>query len=126
MFLLILFFIAKQNKNTGGLNREQLLQLALAWNAIEVAKEHIIKDDLNDLTVETKQKLFIEALILDRPQFINTFIKLNFNIPEMFYEKQTNKPWKLNWEQLKKLYNKNENKRVRYKEKERNEFYVKF
>jgi hypothetical protein len=53
--LLNLFFsIAKQKKsseNKAGLNREQLLQLALAWNAIEVAKEHIIKDDLSDLTV---------------------------------------------------------------------------
>jgi len=27
------------------------LKLALAWDAIEVAKEHIIKDDLDDLTV---------------------------------------------------------------------------
>jgi len=49
-----LFFIAKKQKNSenkSGLNREQLLQLALAWDAIEVAKEHIIKDDLSDLTV---------------------------------------------------------------------------
>jgi hypothetical protein len=27
------------------------LKLALAWDAIEVAKEHIIKDDLSDLDV---------------------------------------------------------------------------
>ena len=31
--------------------KEQLLRLALAWNAFAVAKEHIIKDDLNDLDV---------------------------------------------------------------------------
>ena len=50
------FLLAKQKKgppgNDHGLNREQLLQLALAWDAIEVAKEHIIKDDLNDLNVK--------------------------------------------------------------------------
>jgi hypothetical protein len=53
-YFLNAFFVAKQkesSKNQAGLNREQLLQLALAWDAIEVAKEHIIKDDLNDLSV---------------------------------------------------------------------------
>jgi hypothetical protein len=30
--------------------------LALAWNAIDVAKEHIIKDDLSDLDVSLKRK----------------------------------------------------------------------
>ncbi|CAF4148895.1 unnamed protein product, partial [Rotaria sp. Silwood2] len=38
-------------------NREQLLYLALAWNAIHVAKVHIIKDDLTDLRSDTKEKL---------------------------------------------------------------------
>jgi hypothetical protein len=51
------FFVAKQkqcSETKAGLNREQLLQLALAWDAIEVAKEYIIKDDLNDLSVISK------------------------------------------------------------------------
>ena len=47
------FSLAKQKKNNTGLDREQLLQLALAWNAIEVAKEHIIKDDLSNLNVRS-------------------------------------------------------------------------
>ena len=29
----------------------------------------------------------------------------------MFYEKQNNKPWKLKWDQLEKLYNDNEKKK---------------
>ena len=33
------------------LNREQLLGLALAWDALGVAKEYIIKDDVTDLEV---------------------------------------------------------------------------
>jgi len=37
----------------------------------------------------------------------------------MFYQKQINKPWKLKWEQLAKLYNDNENKKVRYTKKKR-------
>ncbi|CAF1110172.1 unnamed protein product [Rotaria sordida] len=105
---------AKQKKSSetnSELDREQLLQLALAWDAIEIAKEYIVKDDLNDLTSEKKEQLFFEALILDRPQFINTFLKLNFNLPEMFYERQINKPWKLKWNQLAKLYNDNDKKK---------------
>ncbi|CAF1532094.1 unnamed protein product [Adineta ricciae] len=97
-------------KTKSGLNREQLLQLALAWDAIEVAKQHIIKDDLNDLSPETKEKLFFEALILDRPQFVHVFIKLNFNLRDMFYERQINNPWRLKWDKLARLYNDNEKK----------------
>lgn len=49
-------FSAKQKKNSGNGNdaaqdREKLLELALAWDALSVAKEHIIKEDLNDLNV---------------------------------------------------------------------------
>ncbi|CAF3293085.1 unnamed protein product [Rotaria socialis] len=90
-------------KNTV-VDREQLLNLALAWNAIEVAKDHIIKDDLNDLNAAVKEKLFLEALILDRPQFVNTFIKLNFDLAQIFYQKKINQPWELKWHQLEKLY----------------------
>lgn len=43
----------RSNVNTG-LNREQLLELALAWDALGVAKEYIIKDDVNDLEVNEK------------------------------------------------------------------------
>jgi hypothetical protein len=47
-------YAAKQKTRTDvnkGLNREQLLELALAWDALGVAKEYIIKDDVNDLEV---------------------------------------------------------------------------
>ncbi|CAF3112137.1 unnamed protein product [Rotaria sp. Silwood2] len=94
-------------------NREQLLYLALAWNAIHVAKVHIIKDDLTDLRSDTKEKLFFDALLLDRPQFVNTFIKLNFDLTHMFYERQTNQPWKLRLNQLLRLYNNDDKKNVR-------------
>ena len=53
-----LFVVAKKTKSSEAkseLNRGQLLQLALAWDAIEVAKEHIIKDDLNSLDVRSKE-----------------------------------------------------------------------
>ncbi|CAF1216246.1 unnamed protein product, partial [Rotaria magnacalcarata] len=83
-------------KNTA-VDREQLLNLALAWNAIEVAKDHIIKDDLNDLSSAVKEKLFLEALMLDRPHFVNTFIKLNFDLAQIFYQKKINQPWELKW-----------------------------
>lgn len=47
-------FVAKQKRNcesSSELDRAQLLKLALAWDAIEIAKAHIIKDDLSDLSV---------------------------------------------------------------------------
>ncbi|CAF3545225.1 unnamed protein product, partial [Rotaria sp. Silwood2] len=94
-------------------NRDQLLYLALAWNAIHVAKEYIIKDDLNDLRPDTKEKLFFDALLIDRPQFVNTFIKLNFDVTQMFYEKQINQPWKLRSKQLLRLYANDDKKNVR-------------
>ncbi|CAF1134485.1 unnamed protein product [Rotaria sp. Silwood1] len=94
-------------------NREQLLQLALAWNAIHVAKEHIIKDDLNNLHSENKEILFFDALLLDRPQFVNTFIKLNFDLTQMFYERQINQPWKLRLNQLLRLYNNDDRKKIK-------------
>jgi hypothetical protein len=63
----------------------------------------------------------LDALKRDRPQFINTFIKLNFNVPGMFYQKQTNKPWKLVWRELAKLYNDDNIKNVREDKTNRNQ-----
>ncbi|CAF1230161.1 unnamed protein product [Rotaria sordida] len=95
------------------IDREQLLHLALAWNAIHVAKEYIIKDDLNDLDSDAKEKLFFNALLLNCPQFVNIFIKLNFNLTQIFYEKQINQPWKLRLNQLLRLYNNDDSKKGR-------------
>ncbi|CAF4113570.1 unnamed protein product, partial [Rotaria sp. Silwood2] len=99
-------------KNTP-VDRGHLFHLTLAWNAIHVAKEYIIKDDLNDLGSDTKEKLFFDALLLDCPQFVNTFIKLNFDLTQMFYEKQINQPWKLRLNQLLRLYNNDDSKKNR-------------
>jgi hypothetical protein len=35
----------------------------------------------------------------------------------MFYERQINKPWKLKWDELSKLYNNNDTKKVKYRKK---------
>ncbi|CAM2727627.1 unnamed protein product [Rotaria socialis] len=104
---------AKQHRSletNKAVDRKQLLRLALAWNAIQVAKDHIIKDDLNDISSQVKEQLFFEALILDRPQFVNIFIKLNFDLAQMFYENKINQPWQLKWLQLKRLYEKDAKK----------------
>ena len=53
------FLSAKQKRNAksdAGVQREQLLLLALAWDALAVAKEYIIKDDLNDLNVSDDEE----------------------------------------------------------------------
>lgn len=56
------FFIAKQQESANenkAATRKQLLLLALAWDAIDVAKEHIIKEDLSDLDVNFKEMKII-------------------------------------------------------------------
>ncbi|CAF0835391.1 unnamed protein product [Didymodactylos carnosus] len=96
-------------------DRIQLLQLALAWDCIEVAKEHIIKNNVDDFKLDAEEKLFIEALELDRPAFVNTFIKLGFDLQKMFYQydqQDQNKQWKLKWSVLKKLYNEGDKRKV--------------
>lgn len=55
----------------------------------------------------------MSALKQDRPLFVNTFIKANFNVSKIFYEKQTNKPWSLNWRKLSELYKEDDSKKVR-------------
>ena len=59
-----------------------------------------------------KEQLFFRALTLDRPQFVNTFIKLNFDLPRMFYQKKVNRGWELRETQLTSLYNYNQAKQV--------------
>lgn len=48
-------FLAKQDKSSDVSSRKQLLRLALAWDAIEVAKELIIKEDLSDFDVSYEE-----------------------------------------------------------------------
>ena len=58
IFPRLMSFPVKQHesaKTKTGLHRQQLLQLALAWDAIEIAKQHIIKDDLDDLSVRRER-----------------------------------------------------------------------
>ncbi len=132
-YLVVIAKIEKSSETNKTAKRVQLLHLALAWDAIEIAKEHIIKDDLSDLDVSleenlinnfikyiyiyfqniAKTKLFIAALKRNSPQFVNTFIKLNFDISPIFYQKRTNKPWKLIWDELGPLYNDNSKRNVR-------------
>ena len=52
--------VVRQNNNADkdqSAHLAQLLELALAWDAIEVAKEHIIKDDLSDMSVSISKQL---------------------------------------------------------------------
>lgn len=59
-----------------------------------------------------KEEIFFRALNLDRPHFVTTFIKLNFDLPRMFYQKKVNRGWELRETQLTGLYNYNQAKQV--------------
>lgn len=50
--------------------------------------------------------------MLDRPQFVQVFIKHNFELRDMFYEKRTNEPYRLKWKSLENLYNDDPLKKV--------------
>lgn len=57
------------------------------------------------LQVKSRENLFFTALRLDRSSFVQTFIKLNFNVAQMFYETNGNRSLKFQWSKLRELYN---------------------
>lgn len=64
-----------------------------------------------------KKELLLLALKQDRPQFVHTFLKLDFNLPSIFYRHQSNREWTLNQTQLIDLYNDEEIRNVRRRKK---------
>ncbi|CAD5125413.1 DgyrCDS13644 [Dimorphilus gyrociliatus] len=54
----------------------QQLRLALAWNVLEIAKEHILN---NDIDTKEIQKLFMEAVKICRTEFVSFFLR-NYDI----------------------------------------------
>ncbi|CAF1276333.1 unnamed protein product [Rotaria magnacalcarata] len=76
---------ARRNVNRKDQNaqRTQLLQLAMDWNCIDVAKELILENSLDNIL--NKEHTFIYALTKDLPTFVYEFLKLGIDPSKIFF-----------------------------------------
>ncbi|CAF4840745.1 unnamed protein product [Rotaria socialis] len=63
--------------------RTQLLQLAMDWNCIDVAKELILENSLDNIL--NKEYTFIYALTKNLPTFVYEFLKLGIDPSKIFF-----------------------------------------
>ncbi|CAF3178228.1 unnamed protein product [Rotaria socialis] len=80
------------NKSPKGKNNEKaidersaLLNLAMDWNCIHVAKEFVFQNALD--TIQDPNKYFIRALTDNLPTFVYEFLKLGLNPADVFFSK---------------------------------------
>ncbi|CAF0878333.1 unnamed protein product [Adineta steineri] len=80
---------SRQNVNRRDQNaqRSQLLQLAMDWDCIDVAKELILQNSLDNIL--NKEEAFLNALTRDLPEFVYEFIKLGIDLGKIFFENDT-------------------------------------
>ncbi|CAF4870469.1 unnamed protein product [Rotaria sp. Silwood1] len=76
---------ARQNVNKKDQNaqRSQLLLLAMDWNCIDVAKELILQNSLDNIL--NKEQAFLYALTKNLPTFVYEFLKLGIDPSEIFF-----------------------------------------
>ncbi|CAF1449983.1 unnamed protein product [Adineta steineri] len=72
------------NRRDQNAQRSQLLQLAMDWDCINVAKELILQNSLDNIL--NKEEAFVNALTKDLPEFAYEFLKLDINPREIFFE----------------------------------------
>ncbi|CAF4055197.1 unnamed protein product, partial [Adineta steineri] len=72
------------NRRDQNAQRSQLLQLAMDWDCINVAKELILQNSLDNIL--NKEEAFVNALTIDLSQFIYEFLKLGIDLSEIFFE----------------------------------------
>ncbi|CAF1116563.1 unnamed protein product, partial [Adineta steineri] len=72
------------NRRDQNAQRSQLLQLAMDWNCIDVAKELILQNSLDNIL--NKEEAFLNALTRDLPAFVYEFIKLGIDPSKIFFE----------------------------------------
>ncbi|CAF1087204.1 unnamed protein product [Adineta ricciae] len=75
---------AYEKQNDG---KSKLLQLAMDWNCIDVAKEFVLQNCLDNIL--NPEKIFIEALQRNLPAFIDEFLKLGVDPGEIFFPRNT-------------------------------------
>ncbi|CAF1004363.1 unnamed protein product [Adineta steineri] len=62
---------------------KQLLELAMSWKSIDIAKELILQNSLEN--IHGKNELFIKALTKDLPNFVHEFIRMGVDPSEVFF-----------------------------------------
>ncbi|CAF3415902.1 unnamed protein product [Rotaria sp. Silwood2] len=66
--------------------RTRLLYLAMQWNSIDIAREFIFRNSLDNIL--TKERYFIEVIINDLPDFVYEFLKLGIEPNKIFFSKE--------------------------------------
>ncbi|CAF1184605.1 unnamed protein product [Adineta steineri] len=72
------------NKRDQNAQRSQLLQLAMDWDCINVAKELILQNSLDNIL--NKEDAFVNALTKDLPEFVYEFLKLGIDPSKIFFK----------------------------------------
>ncbi|CAF3967063.1 unnamed protein product, partial [Adineta steineri] len=72
------------NRRDQNAQRSQLLKLAMDWDCIDVAKELILQNSLDNIL--NQEEAFLNALTQDLPEFAYEFLKLGINPREIFFE----------------------------------------
>ncbi|CAF2638466.1 unnamed protein product [Rotaria sp. Silwood2] len=67
--------------------RSQLLELAMDWDCIEVARELILENSLNNIL--KKDEIFLKALTKGLPAFVYEFLKLGISPSKIFFPNET-------------------------------------
>ncbi|CAF2048039.1 unnamed protein product [Rotaria magnacalcarata] len=76
----------KDKTNKKGIDeRSALLDLAMGWNCIYVAKEFVFQNSLDN--IQDRNKYFIHALTHNLPTFVYEFLKLGLNPADVFFSK---------------------------------------
>ncbi len=88
--------VSKKDQNA---QRSQLLKLAMDWKCIDVAKELILQNSLDNILVrifneeysidmfpvQNKEEAFLHALTEDLPAFVYEFLKLGIYPSDIFF-----------------------------------------
>ncbi|CAF3691904.1 unnamed protein product, partial [Adineta steineri] len=72
------------NRRDQNAQRSQLLQLAMGWDCIDVAKELILQNSLDNIL--NQEDAFLDALTQDLPKFVYEFLRLGIDTSKIFFE----------------------------------------
>ncbi|CAF1409612.1 unnamed protein product, partial [Adineta steineri] len=75
--------VSTKSKQEKTIQSTLLLELAMSWNSIDVAKELILQNSLENIHGEND--LFIKALTKNRPNFVHEFIRIGVDPSEVFF-----------------------------------------
>ncbi|CAF4917950.1 unnamed protein product [Rotaria sp. Silwood1] len=77
----------RRNEIERKIEKTKLLRLAMKWNSIQIAKDFIFQNSLDNIM--RQKKLFKEALKSNLPTFVYEFLKLKIKPADIFFSKDS-------------------------------------